>query len=1025
MPLGEIVDELREIGFSVTTSQLEYRLSKKWKFVKNIRRDTWVEIDHCIGKRKREGKDSEVIFCGKRVKQETVERETSRHRDRSIFARLAPQPISSPVIAADTQISVCTPQPLPMEFGWPSTLPWLKFPAKDLQMILSTYMVKTSDSEAIRLGALIPANFLGESTNVSKSRVSKLAAIIGASMPESFSQENIQRAQCLLNESREESLYESLSLVIYGLSNNLSNLSEEDNWQAAMTILKTCGLFQISVNLKDLNSWTIDGFMEKLFYAAIDRLYEDYTDHREIAAVLKWLLTLGHHPVIADKRFWACFGSWGSSEFAVMERYSLELLRYLLEAGGDANCMLILDCPRSKPQTILEIVLGSDCGDEMAFRMAKLLLEYGASVHLDRALHSAIRRGDRRLVEMILENGGDLSAEVEYPYGLVSKTTALSVAAATGLLETQYILDLLGSRSPSKPIAEFITADVLISAVIKGRYDTTSFFVQQIRHYFLITQGADVDAVAGLHTYNNKRTANRLLYEFGRKSLYNVYGLTPLDIVLKEYSGGYMTQSCATMLINAGAKPSGSTVVFAAHLSCLDLDLLSVALAAGADPNGKDAMGKSALQLALHQRPRKTSESLRHFVALLLQYGAMLFGGEVVSAIRFGDWDLVHLLLNYGGTLLDTDRFETTVLEAAIPSLEAAGLTLLFETVLSICIYDAGSLCAAIATRQTSIVQQLLINRRTKPVDHVLEVTAIGMAAELAANSGDFGLLRNLLDYPPSQKVGPTLLRRQRGPWFLNFVRKACYNSAECAFSLWGSPLALIVERGTDWAIEACSELLRNGFQADRLTWALASRSNNLAVVQCLLDYNQRYEEYENGNRESVALLLRAGVDVNEDTTWIPYSRSPLQLAVELGNLEMVRYLIDAGANINAPPAWEFGATALQFAAIKGYLGIAKYLLDLGADVNALPAGDGGRTALEGAAEWGRLDMLELLLAHGAETTGDWRYNFVGAVRLAIWHDHYTAANFLKQSRGWSEEDENLFGTIDIGNFEKWVHIDE
>lgn len=74
----------------ISKAQLEYKL-KSWGFRRNIDRETWVSIDHTIAKRKRMGKDSEVIFSGKRLKQSTVERETNRHRDRTIFAQVAPR----------------------------------------------------------------------------------------------------------------------------------------------------------------------------------------------------------------------------------------------------------------------------------------------------------------------------------------------------------------------------------------------------------------------------------------------------------------------------------------------------------------------------------------------------------------------------------------------------------------------------------------------------------------------------------------------------------------------------------------------------------------------------------------------------------------------------------------------------------------------------------------------------------------------------------------------------------------------
>ncbi|KAI1148194.1 hypothetical protein F4825DRAFT_434805 [Nemania diffusa] len=50
--------------------------------------------------------------------------------------------------------------------------------------------------------------------------------------------------------------------------------------------------------------------------------------------------------------------------------------------------------------------------------------------------------------------------------------------------------------------------------------------------------------------------------------------------------------------------------------------------------------------------------------------------------------------------------------------------------------------------------------------------------------------------------------------------------------------------------------------------------------------------------------------------------------------------------------------------------------------------------------------MLELLLSSGACTTGSRRRYAVSAVALALKESYYTAANLLKESMGWSDEDE-------------------
>jgi len=125
-------------------AQLEYKL-KKWDFRKHLRQEDWRSIDYKITKRKREGKESHVIFSGAIMNPEKVKKEINRHREVSIFNRLRtsqclslkPVPLqlrnvtaSSPRTPEDLQIS--TPVDLPVESCCTPTvrldnLPWCEF----------------------------------------------------------------------------------------------------------------------------------------------------------------------------------------------------------------------------------------------------------------------------------------------------------------------------------------------------------------------------------------------------------------------------------------------------------------------------------------------------------------------------------------------------------------------------------------------------------------------------------------------------------------------------------------------------------------------------------------------------------------------------------------------------------------------------------------------------------------------------------------------------------------------------------
>lgn len=64
-------------------AQLEYKL-KIWEFRKKVPKKSgeafWQYVGHRVAKRKKEGKESDVILNGRRLDPSKVEKETNRHR---------------------------------------------------------------------------------------------------------------------------------------------------------------------------------------------------------------------------------------------------------------------------------------------------------------------------------------------------------------------------------------------------------------------------------------------------------------------------------------------------------------------------------------------------------------------------------------------------------------------------------------------------------------------------------------------------------------------------------------------------------------------------------------------------------------------------------------------------------------------------------------------------------------------------------------------------------------------------------
>jgi ankyrin repeat protein len=480
-------------------------------------------------------------------------------------------------------------------------------------------------------------------------------------------------------------------------------------------------------------------------------------------------------------------------------------------------------------------------------------------------------------------------------------------------------------------------------------------------------------------------------------------GQSALHCALRNHCGRKSAKQLATVkiLLERGAQLHGWEVLEAIRIR--DRDLVKIFLERGAQLHGWEVLE------AIRIRDRD-------LVKILLERGAQLHGWEVLEAMRIQDRDLVLLLLHHGATLLHTRKNIGPTLDAAImlnddKLLEAVVAELSGH-------YDAGSLCLAIESGNIQIINLLLANRPQKAEADLLEGTAVG----LAANWGDIQLVQKLLEHlgKPDSALLPCISGDEL--WQLDLRSNFWRDKPEELIE--SNPLTLAVSGG----IEGFSELLENGYQPDRLTWLrVASLGHHSCLyLERLLHFKQRLdgiprhpletapllcECIQRGNKDVLHYLLKAGADANEhNCTHIDVSnRSPLQKAVEVGNLDIIDLLIQAGAHINAPPSFFGGATALQIAAIQGNLGLAKQLLDLGARINARGARKCGRTALEGAAEHGRLDMLQLLLHSGALTTGAGQHQFVRAIHFAERRGHDAAADLLRRSRDWIDEDADLY----------------
>ncbi|KAH7459204.1 hypothetical protein FOMA001_g20153 [Fusarium oxysporum f. sp. matthiolae] len=1044
---------------------------------KNIDHELWKYIDHVVAKRKRQGKDSEVVHCGKRLKQSTVDKETNRHRDVSIFARFAPgmcRNIESPppLSPTTTQLVVCTPPPCSMEFEWPSTLPWFNF-----QDIFLTWVSKFGQVNALRsstmtepetphAGILVPTiveGWRGVQAIDAPRRVSRLAANIGRTMPEYYPGEHLQTVQVLVTSSGIESMVECLKIVIYQISNNaMVQPWDDQEWEATFDLFSRAGLLYTALEHRGVRerSLTARAFLDNLFRAVIDAvtsgklLREKKTQERALG-LIKWLLCSGQDPNIRMHNATPLERAVGAAQ--------PDLIELLLIAGADPD----VAGNWSHHRSLMDLMLAYKGPNDNKVRTIKLLLPHTRLANLDRVLHAAIKLRDPDLIEQVVERGPYLLASTvgaEYP---ICHYTALGVAAAVDIDATASILRHIEVQYPSSPMSAFITPDVFIAAASAGNTDVVLFLhgISPIggsinlnlitplqaavsrghlgtcqlllqfygglsaaliyiacRHghldllQYLLQNGLSVNEPM---TSEDAQACRALCEGFVEVNVNSEQPATALQYLLKywnfypEYSHHGSPPDWLELLIGRGAVlPRGSIVKFARMW--WDKALLA-ALDAGGSANETNPNRESALQCALIGHWVKDSAKRLATVKTLLERGAQLRGGEVRQAMRIRDWHVVRLLLHHGKKLFDTHENRGHTLDAAIMLNDDKLLKRVVAKLPGY--YDAGSLCAAVKTGDTQIISLLLANRPQKAEADLLEGTAVGLAAE----SGDIQLVRKLLEH--LGKPDSALLPFFNNDGMCQLDHGSIFWRDNPKELIEGNPLALAVSEGT----EGFSELLENGYRPDRLTWlsVVSLGHHSYLYMEWLLHFEQRLDGVPPHPLETVSLLcirpenkdvlhylLKAGADANEHNrthigTW--GNRSPLQKAVEIGNLDIIDLLLQAGAHINAPPSFFGGATALQIAAIQGNLGLVKQLLDLGARINARGARQCGRTALEGAAEHGRLDMLQLLLHSGALTTGTGQLQFVRAVHFAERGGHDAAADLLRRSREWTDEDADLY----------------
>ncbi|KAI1012338.1 hypothetical protein LB503_004757 [Fusarium chuoi] len=980
-----------------------------------------------------------------------------------------------------------------MSSNWPLSLPWISLQNSNWNITINTTASNSVTLQHKHQGYLATPLMMSMSTLDQENRsvsLSKLIAGANNAIPEWYPGEHEETAQRILTGPSSTTTSECFKLMVYLMSNTML---VQDNMHLdfifSLMANETTDTLDAFKKLRN-ESPTIRAFLENLFQLAISEVTSTIVvsniNLTKSLARISWLLAVGIDPNCYCYVVLRLTTVLATPIQQAVNAGLLDLVELLLRFHARAD---VPQC-QTNETAFVNLVLESRCADAGRLRMLNLLFDH-KFLNKDEMIRAAIELGDTAVMLKILQYDPDITSyettwlhpvcrrQQNYSQTYLANSSALMMAVQAGSRMADLMLDHLLLRGQPTPA---ILADAYIAAAYGGHYDVI-LRLDELHTSRTISNREGITPLQVAVVGGNPRVCKHLLDRYGGASsllllvaaelvktdvlqLLIDYGGDPNhpvcrdDFNLYHYlnmpSSGYdLPNSILNILIHGDIRDTAmeeSILLLIRNGACLSggdiaelsrrgfYKCLEVAIEIGGNPNDADGSKRTALQYALDGSWSLSGDGriFRAFrsAELLIETGAKLNGGEVVRAIDLQNKNLILYLLRHGGTLTDVDGAGRGCLEAEIIAQNDPFLQEALE--MQDFAIDAGPFCAAINGQNWALVGRLF-ERAHKPTNcHVLEGTAVGLAAQ----AGQLEILDRLLArFTDSSVLCSAIL-----PFRLHEGEIVTLDEYHQRLGYWRAPKyqygSILIEASpltlATLGDDTCGfkELLRRGCRMDRVAWNVIAESDRssdyleiLREFGCGLGSATKYDSKLDTplcktirvrKNDLAKYLVKLGADVNGLNISTAARLSPLQCAVMEGNIDMATYLLDNGADINAPPGYSRGATALQYAAIGGYIGFARNLIQLGARVNARGSGRLGRSALEGAAEHGRLDMLALLIHHGAITTGPGRQQLVTAVGYAQARAHHTAAKWLKENCGWDDADQDALECISVSQ-NRWM----
>ncbi|KAJ3560686.1 hypothetical protein NPX13_g9216 [Xylaria arbuscula] len=1055
LPVSMVALQLKEKHkFDRRVHQYHHKL-KQWGFRKNLTQAEREKLYQSLNKRKAD--DSEVLLSGVKLGGKRLKRLMSRVSVSSEWTR--PQLIVSILPSAKPQLP---------RLSWFGRLPWFEFSKIHLSVALPDNT--SSISTTMVWGRSDPVtNTLTQVTSLSTTDIQSL-------IPEEYSGDHAKVVSNIKRGNAVDIEREAFKILLYKLSNKMLINHDVDNGLSDATVLKMIGSIvdknpEWMNSVLDSRSLTAKAIAEHVFAAAVRQV-----DFSMACRLLETglicpngkILASPQHPIYKFKRGNSVIQLTFASETFICTPLQMAastgnnaLIKALLRAGADVN--LAEDCT---DLSALELAC-SLRSSPLALSLVEILLRHGAAVNrpsLTRrptALMIAVASGNAALVTFLKRHGADIERIYVPDNSNGLELTALRISFLRWNLEVfEAITWGVGFEDPELMVLAISARNHNVLRHLRHRHiklcaesswgehalvaaifmEETTFKLPTARRYrqrnnrpgpmhaaafvghpnligLLHERGFSITPIISCDSQEDRRKINAIYSTYAEEPFSEWELLrTPLQVAL--YRKNVAT---ALRILDLGGKVfCGNEISLAARIG--SPSLIHALVKYGAPVN---EAGTTPVQTALQHQNLAAADAL-------LALGTSIVDGDLTRAIMSGDSSLIDLVWQ-----LATSKQRQSLGPDSITPLEAScatGNRKLFRLILSQSWagYDSAALCAsvwyAIARHGKAfdfeehvrhIIEPLLRMRKRGKYMDTLEATALAIAIKYRYEYE--GALYTLLSYlRPSAVLALDFSNRNVGPnfWWRNTV-----------LPHGKSPLHTAVHEQT---LQVVTRLLNAGFKPDEEclleTLELSCGTKYASAIStaiwqekhpCTWSESLVARAFEKAlefrRKSSVEKLLELKLQVNtrrnQDSGW-----TPLQLAASYSDNAMVQRLIGVGADVNAHAAPLAGATALQIAAISNKMDIVRTLLEHDADINALGARIHGRTALEGAAEYGRQDMVQLLLNKGAKTDGEYRAQYLRAIRFAENSGHLAVVELLREHRRWTAEDAELMSSEDLMN---------